>query len=203
MRTPPRTNYPFDVPTHHTVLCTSMHGPWPRDISSAGFAMGCFWGAERLFWQTPGVYSTATGYAGGNTAYPTYNEVCTGQTGHTETVLVAYRTNETTFTNLMATFLEHHDPTQINRQGNDIGTQYRSAVFTTTTEDTATAHELITSFNHVLHQANYNEAATTVHSFAQHPFYYAEPEHQQYLHKVPHGYCNIGPNGLSCPTTKR
>jgi peptide-methionine (S)-S-oxide reductase len=159
--------------------------------------MGCFWGAERIFWRQPGVVSTAVGYMGGFTPNPTYEEVCSGRTGHTEAVLVAYVPSKTDAEHLLKAFWENHDPTQRNRQGNDVGTQYRSAIYVTTPGQEAAAEATRDAFAQVLH-ANRHGAPTTEIATAG-PFYYAEDYHQQYLHKNPGGYCNHGPNGMTCP----
>lgn len=194
------TGYPFALPNHHSVNGAPSCPPWPSDVTQAWFGMGCFWGAERLFWQTPGVFSTAVGYAGGHTTYPTYHQVCAGTTGHAEVVLVAYRPSQITFSQLVARFFEHHDPTQVNRQGPDVGSQYRSMIFTNTPAEYDQAYLLRNNYQPVLDAAGYGPIATDIVRQEDHAFYYAEPEHQQYLHKVPHGYCSLGPNGHSCPT---
>jgi peptide-methionine (S)-S-oxide reductase len=162
--------------------------------------MGCFWGAERVFWQTPGVYTTAVVYAGGYTPNPTYEETCTGRTGHAETVLVAYDPTVTSPELLLKAFWENHDPTTRNRQGNDIGTAYRSAIFWTTDAQEAAARTTRATFQDVLTGAGRGEITTDLAPAGEAgPFYYAEDYHQQYLHKNPNGYCNHGPNGLTCP----
>jgi len=176
-----------------------LKGPWPAGLQTAVFGMGCFWGAERLFWRLPGVYSTAAGYAGGITPNPTYEEVCSGRTGHTEAVLVVYDPKEVTYDQLLKVFWENHDPTQGMRQGNDIGTQYRSAIYATTDEQYARALESRELFQDVTRSAGYGDVTTEIAKAGD--FYYAEDYHQQYLSdaKNPNGYCNHGPNGLSCP----
>jgi peptide-methionine (S)-S-oxide reductase len=159
--------------------------------------MGCFWGAERLFWRLEGVYSTAVGYAGGITRNPTYEETCSGRTGHAEVVQVVYDPAKVSYDQLVKVFWENHDPTQGMRQGNDIGTQYRSAIYATTDEQLAQAVESRDMFAPVVKAAGLGEITTEITKAG--PFYYAEGYHQQYLHKNPGGYCNIGPNGMSCP----
>ena len=187
------------IPTseRHAVNGIALKGPWPG-MATAVFAMGCFWGAERLFWRAEGVHVTAVGYIGGPTPNPTYREVCSGKTGHTEGVLVVYDPAKTSFEALCRMFFEGHDPTQGMRQGNDVGTQYRSAIFVASPEDRATAERLKAAYSKSLKASGYGPVTTTIHDEA--PFYYAEAEHQQYLHKVPNGYCGLGGTGVSCPT---
>jgi peptide-methionine (S)-S-oxide reductase len=187
------------VASRHTVLGTPLRGPWPAGLQTAVFGMGCFWGAERLFWTMEGVYSTAAGYAGGHTPNPTYEEVCSGGTGHTEAVLVVYDPAKVSYDQLLKVFWENHDPTQGMRQGNDVGTQYRSAIYTTTDEQRARALETRDLFADVVRDARRGEITTEIAEAG--PFYYAEDYHQQYLSdaKNPNGYCNHGPNGMSCP----
>jgi peptide-methionine (S)-S-oxide reductase len=194
---PGRSVSAFDVPATHEVLGTPIHGPFPAGIDVVYFGMGCFWGAEREFWQTPGVYTTAVGYAGGFTPYPTYKETCSGQTGHTEAVLVAYDPEKISFEQLLKHFWEEHDPTQGNRQGGDVGTQYRSAIYTTTDEQLTTALASRDAYLTKLDAAGYGPISTEIASAG--PFYYAEDYHQQYLHKVPNGYCGLEGTGVSCP----
>jgi peptide-methionine (S)-S-oxide reductase len=194
---PGRDHSPFAVPDTHEVLGTPIHGPFPEGIEVVYFGMGCFWGAEREFWQTPGVYTTAVGYAGGFTSYPTYKETCTGLTGHTETVLVAYDPKKVSFEQLLKHFWEEHDPTQGNRQGADTGTQYRSAIYTTTDEQLAAAIASRDAYQAKLDAAGYGPITTEIAPAG--PFYYAEDYHQQYLHKVPNGYCGLAGTGVSCP----
>ncbi len=190
-----------DMPlaNRHTVLGTPLRGPWPEGLRVAYFGMGCFWGAERLFWQLPGVYSTAVGYQGGFTPNPTYEETCTGRTGHTEAVQVVYDPAKVSYEDLLKVFWENHDPTQGMRQGNDVGTQYRSAIYTTTPEQYATATASRDAFEPAVHAAGLGDITTEIVTAG--PFYYAEDYHQQYLssQKNPNGYCNHGPNGLTCP----
>jgi peptide-methionine (S)-S-oxide reductase len=159
--------------------------------------MGCFWGEERKFWQAPGVYTTAVGYAGGYTPNPTYEEVCSGRTGHAEVVLVVFETAQTSYEEMLRVFWENHDPTQGMRQGNDIGTQYRSAIYTASEEQRVQAEASKAQFQAALREAGYGEITTEIAPAG--PFYYAEPYHQQYLAKNPHGYCGAGGTGVSCP----
>jgi peptide-methionine (S)-S-oxide reductase len=161
--------------------------------------MGCFWGAERMFWQLPGVFTTAVGYAGGYTPNPTYEETCSGSTGHTEVVLVVFDPAQITYEQVLKTFWEGHDPTQGMRQGNDLGTQYRSAIYTTTPEQAETAQRTRDMFQAQLQAQGYGEITTEIAPLPEGGFYYAEPYHQQYLHKVPNGYCGLGGTGVSCP----
>jgi len=192
----PGRSEPIETAERHAVNGEPLKGPSPG-METAVFAMGCFWGAERLFWQTEGVKVTAVGYIGGHTPNPTYREVCTGKTGHTEGVLVVYDPAKVSFAELVRIFFEGHDPTQGMRQGNDVGTQYRSAIFVDDPERRATAERMKEAFSDRLEKAGYGPVTTTIHGAA--PFYYAEPEHQQYLHKIPHGYCGLAGTGVSCP----
>jgi len=185
------------VPDRHEVLGTPLEPPFPDGFEQAVFGMGCFWGAERIFWQTPGVYTTAVGYAGGLTPNPTYEEACSGRTGHTEAVLVVFDPEKIAREEILRLFWEGHDPTQGNRQGNDIGTQYRSAVYWTTPEQRAAVEATRDQYQAKLREAGYGDITTEVAEAG--PFYYAEPYHQQYLHKVPNGYCGLGGTGVSCP----
>ncbi|WCB92093.1 Peptide methionine sulfoxide reductase MsrA [Baekduia alba] len=187
------------VPNPHTVLGTPLTPPFPAGIEVAYFGLGCFWGAERAFWSLPGVYTTAVGYQGGSTPNPTYEEVCSGRTGHTEAVLVAYDPAEISYDDLLKAFWEAHDPTQGMRQGNDVGTQYRSAIYTVG-EEQATAAELSQRrYDDALARAGKGEITTEVAPAG--PFYYAEDYHQQYLSpsKNPGGYCSMTGTGVSCP----
>jgi peptide-methionine (S)-S-oxide reductase len=190
---------PIPVASRHAVLGTPMRGPWPEGFQVAVFGMGCFWGAERLFWRLPGVYSTAAGYAGGSTPNPTYEEVCGGQTGHAEVVQVVYDPATISYETLLKTFWENHDPTQGMRQGNDVGTQYRSTIYTTTDEQRTVAGSSRETFAPVVRAGGFGDITTEIGKLDT--FYYAEDYHQQYLSdaKNPNGYCNHGPNGLSCP----
>jgi peptide-methionine (S)-S-oxide reductase len=197
---PGRAVRPYPVPTTHAVLGTPLEGPWPDGTQVIYVAMGCFWGAERVFWQLPGVVTTAVGYQGGFTANPTYEEVCTARTGHAEAVLVAYDPARISTEDVLRTFWESHDPTQGYRQGNDLGTQYRSAVYWTTPEQEAAVHATADVFAKRLADAGYGEVTTELRPASDAgPFYYAEDYHQQYLHKVPGGYCGLGGTGVSCP----
>jgi peptide-methionine (S)-S-oxide reductase len=171
--------------------------PFPQALETAVFGMGCFWGAERKFWQTPGVYSTAVGYAGGLTPNPTYREVCSGMTGHPEAVLVVFDPKTTTYEALLKVFWENHDPTQGMRQGNDVGTQYRSAIYTFTPDQQRAAEASRAAYQERLDAARYGPITTEILDAPT--FYYAEDYHQQYLEKNPDGYCGIGGTGVSCP----
>jgi peptide-methionine (S)-S-oxide reductase len=194
---PGRTDQTMPVPARHHVLDAPLTGPWPAGIDLAVFGMGCFWGAERKFWQTPGVYSSAVGYAGGFTPNPSYEETCTGRTGHTEVVLVAFAPQQVSYDELLRLFWESHDPTQGMRQGADVGTQYRSAVYTTSDAQAAAATRSRDAYQQVLTAAGYGAITTELAPLGH--FYYAEPYHQQYLAKNPDGYCGIGGTGVSCP----
>jgi len=185
------------VPHRHFVLGTPLVGPFPTGLKLIQFGMGCFWGAEKQFWQLPGVFTTAVGYAGGHTPNPTYREVCTGQTGHTEAVLVVYDPARVSLDRLLATFWENHDPTQGMRQGNDVGTQYRSAIYAETAEDLQAATASRDEFQRALMASGYGAITTEIREAP--PFYYAEDYHQQYLAKNPDGYCGLGGTGVTCP----
>jgi peptide-methionine (S)-S-oxide reductase len=185
------------LPAKHEVLGTPLAGPFPDGVETAVFAMGCFWGAERIFWQAQGVYTTAVGYAAGLTENPTYEEVCSGRTGHTEVVLVAFDTAATSYEELLRLFWEGHDPTQGMRQGNDVGTQYRSAVLWHGEAQRVAAEASRSAYQQVLTQAGHGEITTEIVQAG--PFYYAEDYHQQYLAKNPGGYCGLGGTGVSCP----
>ena len=191
---PGRTDQTMPVPEHHYVNGNPMKGPFPDHLEQAVFGLGCFWGAERYYWQSPGVWSTAVGYAGGHTPNPTYEEVCSGMTGHSEVVLVVYDPSAVTYEQLLTLFWETHDPTQGMRQGNDIGTQYRSVIYTTTPEQLKAAEVSRTVFEKNLADAGYPAITTEIGEVGD--FYYAEPYHQQYLAKVPNGYCGIGGTGV-------
>jgi peptide-methionine (S)-S-oxide reductase len=189
-----------DIPERHDVLGTPIRGPWPAGTQVLYVAMGCFWGAERIFWQLPGVVTTAVGYMGGHTPNPTYEEVCSGRTGHTEAVLIAYDESLTSPELLLKAFWENHDPTQGFRQGNDRGTQYRSAIYWSTPGQEAAARATRDGFQDVLAGNGFGDITTEMRSTDEAgPFYYAEGYHQQYLYKNPGGYCNHGPNGMTCP----
>ncbi len=187
------------VPERHEVLGTPLKGPFPAGVETAVFGMGCFWGAERIFWQAPGVYTTAVGYAGGFTPNPTYEEVCSGHTGHAEVVLVAFEAEKTSFPEMLRLFWEGHDPTQGMRQGNDVGSQYRSAILWTGETQHAQAAESLTVYQRMLSESGHGEITTEVAELAPAGFYYAEAYHQQYLAKNPGGYCGLGGTGVACP----
>ena len=187
------------VADRHTVLGTPLRGPWVggHAFEQIVVAMGCFWGAERVFWQAPGVYTTAVGYSGGYTPNPTYEEVCSGSTGHAEVVLVVFDPAKTSFNEMLKLFWENHDPTQGMRQGNDVGTQYRSAIYWDTDEHRGLAEASRQTFNERLREQGYPEITTEIAQAG--PFYYAEDYHQQYLDTHPMGYCGLGGTGVSCP----
>ena len=185
------------VPARHEVLGTPIAPPFPDGLEQAVVGMGCFWGAERIFWRAEGVYTTAVGYAGGFTENPTYEEVCSGRTGHTEAVLVVFDPKQTGYEEILRLFWENHDPTQAMRQGNDVGTQYRSAIYTRDDDQRAAAAASREAFQGELARAGYGEIATEIADAG--PFYYAEPYHQQYLAKNPMGYCGLGGTGVACP----
>ena len=189
----PGRSTPVPVPPVHEVLGTSMTGPWPEGSEVLYVAMGCFWGAERIFWQLPGVISTAAGYTGGITPNPTYEETCTGRTGHTEAVQVVYDPAKVDVETLMKAFWENHDPPQLNGQGNDHGTQYRTAVYPTTPEQLEVVRASEERYQAALTARGFGTITTEVRPFEEAgPWFYAEPYHQQYLHKNPGGYCNHG-----------
>ncbi len=188
---------PMPVPSRHEVLDATLRPPYPAGTQVAEFALGCFWGAERLFWQTPGVVSTAVGYEGGYTPNPTYEEVCTGRTGHAETVRVVFDPDRVSYPDLLRTFWEAHDPTQGMRQGNDLGTQYRSVIFYRSPEQQAAAQASLEQYQKRLAEAGYGPITTEVVPASE--FYFAEDYHQQYLHKVPNGYCPDHGTGVACP----
>ncbi len=194
---PGRTDQSMEVPARHFVLDAPLVGPWPQGMQTAVFGLGCFWGAERKFWQTEGVYSTAVGYAGGYTPNPTYEETCSGLTGHSEVVLVVFDPTKVSYEQLLKVFWENHDPTQGMRQGNDVGTQYRSAIYTTNESQAAQVAASMTAYQQRLAAAGYGAITTEVGPLGH--FWYAEPYHQQYLAKNPGGYCGIGGTGVSCP----
>lgn len=186
------------VPDGHYVKGRPLVPPFPQGLHTAILSLGCFWGAERKFWQADGVYTTAVGYAGGHTPNPTYEEVCSGQTGHAEVVLVVFDPAKTSYQDLLALFWESHDPTQGMRQGNDVGSQYRSAIYTTSPEQQALAEESRGAYQAELARAGYGAITTEIR--AAPTFYYAEDYHQQYLAKNPMGYCGLGGTGVACPT---
>ena len=183
------------VPVVHAVNGNRIQPPFPEGMATAVFGLGCFWGAERLFWNTPGVYSTAVGYAGGYTPNPTYQEVCSGRTGHTEAVLVVFDPAQVSYEQLLAVFWEGHDPTQGMRQGNDVGTQYRSAAYWADESQRAALEASRAAFAERLAAAGFGDITTEIGEAPT--FYYAEDYHQQYLHKVPNGYCGLGGTGVS------
>ncbi|OIK05069.1 peptide-methionine (S)-S-oxide reductase MsrA [Streptomyces monashensis] len=196
-----RPSLPYAVPDRHTVLGTPLLGPYPEDLEVADFGMGCFWGAERRFWQLPaGVYTTLVGYQGGYTEYPTYEEVCSGLTGHTEVVRVVYDPKAVSYERLLKTFWESHNPTQGFRQGNDVGTQYRSAIYTHTPEQATTAEASRTAYQTVLSSSGHGTITTELLPSKGRPFYPAEAYHQQYLAKNPAGYCGLGGTGVRLST---
>jgi len=185
------------VPDRHDVLGNPLRPPFPDGYETAVFGMGCFWGAERLFWQAPGVWTTAVGYAGGYTPNPTYEEVCSGSTGHTEAVLVVFDPAKTSYEEMLRIFWEGHDPTQGMRQGNDVGTQYRSAIYYADDRQRAAAESSRAMFQERLGEAGHGEITAELAPAGE--FFYAEPYHQQYLAKNPNGYCGLGGTGVSCP----
>ena len=187
---------PVSIDGTHTVLGTSMLPPWPAGFATAVFGMGCFWGIERLFWRLPGVYTTAAGYAGGFTVNPSYEQVCSGRTGHTEAVLVVFDPEKIGDRQLLRAFWENHDPTQGMRQYNDVGSQYRSAIYTTDAEQLDAARVSRDAYAASLQAAGYGEITTEIRPL--NAFYYAEDYHQQYLDKNPGGYCNMHGTGVSC-----
>jgi peptide-methionine (S)-S-oxide reductase len=185
------------VPERHDVLGTPLKPPFSEGLEQAVFGLGCFWGAERVFWEAPGVYTTAVGYAGGQTPNATYEEVCSGATGHTEAVLVVFDPKQTSYEQLLKLFWENHDPTQGMRQGNDVGTQYRSAIYTFSDAQAKAAQDSAAMFQERLSESGHGQISTEIAPAG--PFYYAEPYHQQYLSKNPGGYCGLGGTGVSCP----
>jgi len=193
----PGRDQAMPVPPRHDVLGTPLLPPFPDGMEQAVFGLGCFWGAERKFWQLDGVYTTAAGYAGGFTPNPTYEEVCSGMTGHTEVVLVVFDPEKVGYDALLRAFWEAHDPTQGMRQGNDVGTQYRSAIYTYSDDQQKLAEESLARYQEELAKAGFDAITTEVREGPA--FYYAEDYHQQYLSKNPQGYCGIGGTGVSCP----
>ena len=197
---PGRATRPFVVPARHFVLGTPLEPPFPDGFGQAIFGMGCFWGAERKFWEAPGVYTTAVGYAGGFTPNPTYEEVCSGRTGHNEVVLVVFDPAQTTYEEMLRVFWENHDPTQGMRQGNDVGTQYRSGIYCFGSAQLDAAEASRERYQKQLESAGYGEITTEIADETDpHEFWYAEDYHQQYLAKNPGGYCGLGGTGVSCP----
>ena len=200
---PGRSDYPFEVPLDHAVLGTPIRNtaeqPWPADLSVIYLGMGCFWGAEEIYWRLPGIFTTAVGYQGGFTPHPTYEEVCSGRTGHTEAVLVAYREAEISTYEVLRHFFEEHDPTQGFRQGNDMGTQYRSAVYYTTDAQRDLVERAAAAYAPVLAERGYGVITSEIAPAEGRPFYYAEGYHQQYLYKVPNGYRCHSASGVPLP----
>lgn len=188
---------PIPTATHHFVNGNPLHEPYPDGMEKVQFGMGCFWGAERMFWQTPGVYVTAVGYGAGHTPNPTYQEVCSGKTGHNELVLVVFDPDKVTFAELLRVFWEGHDPTQGMRQGNDHGTQYRSGIYCYSDDQRAAAEASRNAFAASLAKMGFSDITTEIEQAG--PFYFAEEAHQQYLAKNPGGYCGLGGTGVSCP----
>ena len=193
----PGRNTALPVPEQHFVNGNPLQGPFPENMETAVFALGCFWGAERRFWETAGVYTTAAGYAGGVTPNPSYEEVCSGDTGHAEVVMVVYDPVFVSYEQLLKVFWENHDPTQGMRQGNDIGTQYRSAIYTVDDHQQNVARHSMSAYEAKLAAAGHGSITTEIAPLDT--FYYAEDYHQQYLAKNPNGYCGIGGTGVSCP----
>ena len=187
----------ISVPERHEVLGNPLTPPWPEGFQQIVVGMGCFWGAERVFWQADGVWTTAVGYAGGHTKNPTYEEVCSARTGHTEAVLAVFDPSKISYEEMLKLFWENHDPTQGMRQGNDVGTQYRSAILYTSEAQKAAAESSRDMFQAKLNEKGYGEITTEIAPLGE--FYYAEGYHQQYLAKNPNGYCGLGGTGVSCP----
>src|SRR5437667_9923554 len=192
-----RDERPFPVPDRHEVLGNPLTPPFPDGFETAVFGLGCFWGAERIFWQAPGVWTTAVGYAGGYTPNPTYEEVCSGRTGHAEVVLVVFDPELITYEQLLKVYWENHDPTQGMRQGNDVGTQYRSVILVADEAQRLAAEASRDAYERALSAAGHGSITTDIREAG--PFYYAEDYHQQYLAKNPNGYCGVGGTGVSCP----
>ena len=197
----PGRDEPIEVSPTHSVLGTPLRGPFPGGLEQAVFGLGCFWGAEKLFWKIQGVYSTAVGYAAGLTKNPTYREVCSGRTGHNEVVLVVFDPKVVSYATLVKVFFESHDPTQGMKQGNDVGTQYRSGVYVFSEEQRQVAESTRVAYGEVLKAARRGDVTTEILDAP--PFYYAEDYHQQYLAKNPNGYCGLGGTGVSCPMPGR
>lgn len=193
----PGRSTPIATAERHRLFDRSLKPPFPEGSATAIFGLGCFWGAERLFWRLPGVLLTAVGYAGGETPNPTYDEVCTGRTGHAEVVLVVFDPATIAYADLLRTFWEAHDPTQGMRQGNDVGTQYRSVIYTTDEPQAAAALASRDAYDRALRDAGFEIVTTEIR--AAPPFYWAEADHQQYLDRVPHGYCGLAGTGVACP----
>jgi peptide-methionine (S)-S-oxide reductase len=195
---PGRSERPFPLEGRHAVTGETILPPFAPGLEQAVFGLGCFWGAERKFWQTPGVVTTAVGYAGGITPNPTYEEVCSGRTGHAEVVLVVFDPAKVSYEELLKVFWEGHDPTQGMRQGNDVGTQYRSAIYVVNDAQRAAAEASKAAYGRALAEAGHGAVTTEIAPLQT--FWYAEEDHQQYLHKVPWGYCGLGGTGVACPT---
>jgi peptide-methionine (S)-S-oxide reductase len=196
----PGRDTPIPVPERHEVLGTPLKGPFPEGVETAIFGMGCFWGAERIFWQAEGVYTTAVGYAGGVTPNPSYEETCSGRTGHAEVVLVAIDTTKASYQEMLKLFWEGHNPTQGMRQGNDMGTQYRSLIMYNSEAQKVAAEASLAAYQQMLSAAGYGTITTElIEQSDEHRFYYAENYHQQYLAKNPGGYCGLGGTGVACP----
>ena len=193
----PGRDQAISVPARHEVLGNPLTPPWPEGFQQIVVGMGCFWGAERVFWQADGVWTTAVGYAGGHTPNPTYEEVCSARTGHTEAVLAVFDPSKTSYEEMLKLFWENHDPTQGMRQGNDVGTQYRSAILYGSEADREAAQRSRDMFAERLGAAGFGEISTEIAPLGE--FYYAEDYHQQYLAKVPNGYCGLGGTGVTCP----
>jgi peptide-methionine (S)-S-oxide reductase len=191
---PGRSERPFTLPDKHAVLGTPLEGEVPEGFGVAVFGLGCFWGEEKTFWQLPGVWSTSVGYAGGMTQHPSYEEVCTGRTGHAEVVRVVYDPSKISYDDLLKVFWENHDPTQGMRQGNDVGSQYRSLILTTTDEQQAAAVASRDVYQQAMTNAGYGDVTTSILPLKT--YYYAEEYHQQYLHKNPYGYCPLHATGV-------
>ena len=193
----PGRSQPIAVPARHFVKGARLTPPFPQGLEITTFGMGCFWGAERIFWQAPGVYTTAAGYAGGSTPNPTYEEVCSGRTGHTEAVLVVFDPKRVSYDDLLKVFFESHDPTQGMRQGNDVGTQYRSGIYVFSEAQAKAAARSKEAYEKALKAKGFGPITTEIRPAPE--FYYAEDYHQQYLAKNPGGYCGLGGTGVSCP----
>jgi len=193
---PGRKNYAYSVPKTHRVLGTNLQGDYPENCEVTYFGMGCFWGVERLFWQLPGIHTTAAGYQGGITPYPTYEEVCTGMTGHAETVLVVFNPSKISYADLLVKFWEEHDPTSGMRQGNDVGTQYRSTIYPTNENQLALAEQSKIQYQSSLSDRGLGSITTEIKLAPV--FYFAEEYHQQYLDRVPNGYCALKGTGVRC-----
>jgi peptide-methionine (S)-S-oxide reductase len=193
----PGRDQPIAVPARHEVLGNPLTPPWPEGFQQIVVGMGCFWGAERVFWQAEGVWTTAVGYAGGFTPNPSYEEVCSARTGHTEAVLVVFDPSVTSYDEMLRLFWENHDPTQGMRQGNDVGTQYRSAIYVGSDAEREAAERSRKVFSERLGAAGYGDVTTEIAPLSD--FYYAEDYHQQYLAKNPNGYCGLGGTGVACP----